>query len=150
MAENLLQRVDAPAVERELAVDMVRRGLMVAPVLIGVATAIWGIHGGISAAFAMVLALTNLLVAALLLEWAARISLIAIAAVALGGYLLRLVVLTVAVFAVRHQGWVSWIPLALTLAVTHLGLLIWETRHVSATLAYPGLKPRIPNAQKGG
>ena len=32
-------------------------------------------------------------------------------------------------------------PLGLTLIVTHLGLLIWETRHVSASLAYPGLKP---------
>ena len=26
--------------------------------------------------------------------------------------------------------------------ITHLGLLFWETRYVSATLAYPGLKPR--------
>ena len=31
--------------------------------------------------------------------------------------------------------------LGVTLIVTHLGLLIWETRHVSASLAYPGLKP---------
>jgi len=35
------------------------------------------------------------------------------------------------------------VPLALTIGVTHLGLLIWETRYVSASLAYPGLKPRI-------
>jgi hypothetical protein len=34
------------------------------------------------------------------------------------------------------------VPLALTILVTHLGLLAWETRYVSATLAYPGLKPR--------
>ena len=32
--------------------------------------------------------------------------------------------------------------------VTHLGLLFWETRYVSVTLAYPGLKPR-PQAQAG-
>ena len=25
--------------------------------------------------------------------------------------------------------------------VTHLGLLFWETRYVSASLAFPGLKP---------
>ncbi len=48
--------------------------------------------------------------------------------------------------AICHQPWVSWIPLAFTLVITHLGLLIWETRYVSASLAYPGLKPR---AQKG-
>ena len=31
--------------------------------------------------------------------------------------------------------------LVLTVAVAHLGLLIWETRHVSLTLGDPGLKP---------
>ncbi|HEY2430802.1 MAG TPA: ATP synthase subunit I [Acidimicrobiales bacterium] len=149
MTEDLLQRVDAPAVERQLAMDMARRGLLVAPVLIAVATAVWGIHGGLSAAFAVALALGNLLLAAVLVSWAARISLLAMAAVALGGYLARLVLLTAVVFAVRHQPWVSWIPLALTLLVTHLGLLLWETRYVSASLAYPGLKPNAPHAQKG-
>ena len=29
------------------------------------------------------------------------------------------------------------------LIVTHLGLLFWETRFVSATLAFPGLKPSL-------
>jgi F0F1-type ATP synthase assembly protein I len=62
------------------------------------------------------------------------------------GYSVRLVLLTVVIFASRHQAWVSWIPLAFTLVITHLGLLIWETRHVSASLAFPALKPR---AQKG-
>jgi hypothetical protein len=140
---DLLQRVDGPPVERQLAFDMARRGVIVAPVLIAVASAIWGVHGGISAAFGVGLALVNLILAALIASWAARISLMALATAALGGYLLRLCLLTVAVLAVRHQSWVSWIPLALTLLVTHLGLLLWETRYVSATLAYPGLKPRI-------
>jgi hypothetical protein len=149
VTEDLLQRVDAPAVERQLAMDMARRGLLVAPVLIAVATAVWGIHGGLSAAFAVALAIGNLLLAAVLVSWAARISLLAMAAVALGGYLARLVLLTAVVFAVRHQPWVSWIPLAFTLLVTHLGLLLWETRYVSASLAYPGLKPNAPHAQKG-
>ena len=31
--------------------------------------------------------------------------------------------------------------LVLTIAVVHLALLTWETRHVSLTLAAPGLKP---------
>jgi hypothetical protein len=50
--------------------------------------------------------------------------------------------LTVAVLAITGQSWFSPIPLCATLVLTHLGLLIWETRYVSATLAYPGLKPR--------
>jgi hypothetical protein len=137
---------EAPAVEREVAFDMAKRGIVVAPVLIAVASAIWGVDGGISCAFAIVLAVGNLLLAAALLSWAARISLVAMAAAALGGYIVRLGILTAVVFAVRHQSWVSWIPLALTLMITHLGLLLWETRFVSASLAYPGLKPR---PQKG-
>ena len=31
--------------------------------------------------------------------------------------------------------------LGVTILVTQLGLLWWETRHVSLSLAYPGLKP---------
>jgi hypothetical protein len=49
---------------------------------------------------------------------------------------------TIAVLAVIHQSWVAVVPLAFTIMITHLGLLFWETRYVSATLAYPGLKPR--------
>ena len=31
--------------------------------------------------------------------------------------------------------------LAILILVTHLGLLFWELRYVSASLAFPGLKP---------
>ena len=42
---------------------------------------------------------------------------------------------------VRDQPWVADVPLGVTLVVTHLGLLFWETKFVSASLAFPGLKP---------
>jgi len=35
---------------------------------------------------------------------------------------------------------------AAVLLVTYLGLLFWETRYVSASLAFPGLKPRTKGA----
>jgi len=144
MTEDLLQRVDAPPVERQLAFDLARRGLMVAPVLIAVAAAIWGLHGALSAAYAIGLVLVNFLLAAFLLSWAARVSLVMMAVAALGGYIVRLALLTAAVLAVKDQAWVSMVPLALTLMVTHLGLLWWETWYVSASLAYPGLRPPGP------
>ena len=50
-------------------------------------------------------------------------------------------ILTAAVVPVRNMDWFEIAPFALTLIVTHLGLLIWETKFVSATLAHPGLKP---------
>jgi hypothetical protein len=140
---DLRTRVDpGPAVERQVAFDMSRRSLFIVPIAVGVGAAFWGLHGAASAAFGLGLAVANLVLAALILSWAARVSLAALAAGALFGYLLRLGLLTGAVFAIRHQHWVVWVPLAFTLLVTHLALLIWEMRYVSASLAYPGLKPK--------
>ena len=140
--QDLTRPAGGPAVERQVAGDLARHGVMAAPLLIGLSAAIWGLHGALSSAFAIGLVIANFALAAVVLSWAARVSLTALAAAALGGYLLRLVLITVAVLAVRHQTWVSLVPLGLTIIVTHLGLLIWETRYVSATLAFPGLKPR--------
>jgi hypothetical protein len=138
--------VEGPAVERQIAADLARHGLLVSPLLIGVATAIWGLHGGLSAAYAVGLVLANFFLSACLLSWSARISLAALGAAAMFGWLVRLAIITVAVLVVHDQSWVSMVPLALTLGFTHLGLLVWETRYVSASLAFPGLKPR---GQKG-
>ena len=133
-----------PAVEREVVVDMLRRGLPVLPVVILIAGLIWGVDGALSAAFAVGLVLVNFVVAASLLAWSARVALAMVMVAALGGFVLRLGLITVAVLAVKDQPWVDLVPLGLTLVVTHLGLLIWETRHVSMSLAYPGVKPASP------
>jgi hypothetical protein len=130
-----------PAVEAQVAGDMARRMLPAIPAVVLVAGLVWGVDGGISAAFAIVLVLANLALSALLLAWAARINLALLMVAALGGFAMRLVLLTAVVWAVKDQSWVDMVPLGLTLAATHLGLLIWETRHVSASLAYPALKP---------
>jgi hypothetical protein len=130
-----------PAVEAQVAVDMAKRMLPVLPVLVIVAGLIWGPDGAASGAFAVALVLGNLALSAALLGKAARISLALLMAAALGGFVLRLFLLTATVWAVKDQSWVDIPALGFTLIVTHLGLLVWETRHVSASLAYPGLKP---------
>jgi hypothetical protein len=84
----------------------------------------------------------NFVLSAALLSWSARISLSLLMVVALTGFVARLALLTVIVLLVKDQAWVELVPLALTLGVTHLGLLIWESRHVSGSLAFPGVKPR--------
>jgi hypothetical protein len=139
-----LNAVAGPAVERQVAADLARRGLLVAPVLIGLGAAIWGVHGALSVAYGVALVLANFALAAFLMSWGARISLTMLAVAALGGYVVRLGLITVAVLVVIHQSWVSVVPLALTIGFTHLGLLWWETRYISATLAFPGLKPGLP------
>jgi len=128
-------------VERIVVADMARRSLPVAPVLLLVAGIFWGFHGVVSSAYGFTLALANLALSAALLGWAARRSQTVLMAAALGGYLVRLALLTVAVAGVRHSGWVEMVPLGVTILVTHLGLLWWETRHLSISLAFPALKP---------
>jgi len=148
---NLLTtRVEGPAVEQQIAWDMIRRALPVAPVLMALAAVIWGLNGALSSGYAIVVVLANFALSATILTVTARISLAVMMAAVMAGYLVRLVLVTIAVLAVIHQSWVAVVPLALTLMITHLGLLFWETRYVSATLAHPGLKPRGPRPGRPG
>lgn len=130
------------AVEATVALDMVRRSLPALPVVILVAGLVWGLDGAASAAFAIALVVANFALAAALLAGAARISYVMVAIAAMGGFVLRLALITTIVLLVKDQPWVDLVPLGLTLIVTHLGLLIWEARHVSFALAFPGLRPR--------
>jgi len=57
------------------------------------------------------------------------------------GYLGRLALIFVAVYAVKDAGWISLPALGATIIATHLGLLMWELKYVALSLAYPGLKP---------
>jgi hypothetical protein len=141
----MLPATDSPPVERQIARDMVRRALPVAPVIILAAAAGWGTAGALSAGYALGLVLLNFVLAAAILSWAARTSLSLLMMAALGGYLVRLGLITVAVLAISGQSWFAPVPLGATIIITHLGLLLWELRYVSASLAFPGLKPQ----QKG-
>ncbi len=131
----------SPEVERELAFDMLKRGVWLAPVVLLLASMVWGADGATSALLAIALVGVNLVLAALGLSWAAKVSLTAIMAVALGGFAVRMGLVTAVLFAVRDAGWVDLTALGVTVLVTHLGLLFWELRYVSASLAFPGLKP---------
>ena len=134
--------VDAtPPVERQVVTDMVRRSLPVLPVIVVLAGLGWGAAGAASSAYAIGLVLLNFLFSAVLLETAARISLALLMVAALGGFIVRLAMITAAVLLVKDESWMAMVPLSITLIVTHLGLLVWESRHVSASLAFPALKP---------
>lgn len=130
-----------PAPERDIALDMVRRGLPFALAAVALAALVWGLSGAMSVGYGVAIVVANFLLAAVLLTWAARISYGLMMGVALFGYVLRLGLICLAVLAVSDAGWVRPVPLGVTLVVTHLGLLLWELRYVSASLAYPGLRP---------
>jgi hypothetical protein len=134
--------VSAPtAHEHEIARDLVRRMLMISPVVLLVAAVVGGVDGVVSAAIGLVLVAANFLVSARLVSATARHSPGAAMGVVLGGYLVRLGVLFGIVLALSLVPWIDVAVLALTIAVVHLSLLAWETRHVSLTLGAPGLKP---------
>ena len=135
----------APPVERRIATDLARHGLMVAPVIVLVAGLFRGLDGAASAALGLAVLVLNFLAAAISLEWGARRGGNALMAVALGGFLFRMVsILVVILVAQALFGWVDVVVLGVTLFLTHLGLLFWELRSVSFSLAAPGLQRDRP------
>ncbi len=143
-AKVLAGPVAGGAPEVEVANDLVRRGLLVTPLAMLVGLLAAGTDGALSVAFAAALVLVNFRVSAALLAWAARVSLGLVMGVALFGFLVRLALVSGAVWLVRDQWWAHAEALAVSLIVSHLGLLAWEARHVSASLAFPGLQPVRP------
>jgi hypothetical protein len=133
-----------PAPEVTVTKDMVKRGLIVAPLLIAVCGFIWGMNGAYSAAYGIALVLVNFLLAAGIVAWTARISLGLMMGAVLFGYLIRLGLILLAVLLVKDTGWISLPALGATIIVTHLGLLVWEMKYVALSLAHPGLKPTRP------
>ncbi len=141
-----LQRLDGPAPVMEVALDIARRGAIVAPVAIVVGAVIWGTAGAASVAYGLAIVLANFVLAAALLAWGGRISFAAMGGAAMFGFLIRLGLIFLAVLLVRNAGWIDMLALGLTIIITHLALLFWELRYVSASLAYPGLKPTVRSA----
>jgi hypothetical protein len=130
-----------PATETAIARDLTRRAIWVAPAFLLVGLLGWGLDGLLSSALALVLVAVNFRLGAAIITRAAQISINALYGSVLGGYVARLALMTAVVLVVKAVGLLATVPFAITLLVTHLGLLAWESRHVAMTLAAPGLKP---------
>jgi hypothetical protein len=130
-----------PAVERDIAIDMVKRGVLVAPAVVLVAGLVRGWEGAAGAAIALVVVFANFLAAAYIVSWAATISTKAAGIAATIGYVVRLVVILLALWLFHSVSWIDFKTLGITLVVAHLGLLTWEAKHISMSLAAPGLRP---------
>lgn len=143
-SEPMLTRLDGPATEVTISKDIIKRGLIVAPLLVALCGVIWGIDGVWSSMYAIAIVLVNFALAAGLVASTARISLGLMMGAVLFGYLIRLGLIFLAVFLVRDAAWISLPALGATIIVTHLGLLLWELKFVAISLAHPGLKPARP------
>ena len=129
------------APERRVAGDIARRGLLAGPPLVLFCALGWGLDGLWSALLALGLVLMNFFAGAAIIGLCARISPSVLMAGVLGGYFLRLGIITAVVVPIRNAEWFDAVPFAIVLLVLHIGLLIWELRHVAASLAHPGLHP---------
>jgi hypothetical protein len=138
---SYVTRLEGPAPERDVARDLVKKALIATPVFVAICWAIWGASGAASAVYGIAIVCVNFLLSAALITWTARVNLGLMMGAVLFGYIGRLALIFAAVLLVRDLSWVALVPLGLTLIVTHLGLLFWELRYVSASLAFPGLKP---------
>ena len=141
----MVTQLDGEPVEIQVTTDMVKRGLLVAPILIAICAVIWGANGAWSAAYAIALVLVNFLLSAFLISYTAKISLGLMMGATLFGYLIRLGLIMLAVLLVKDASWISLPALGATIIVTHLGLLLWELKYVAISLAHPGLKPARPS-----
>ena len=54
---------------------------------------------------------------------------------------MRLAVIVLALWVFHGASWIDFPVLGVTLVVAHLGLLTWEAKHVTMSLAAPGLRP---------
>lgn len=122
--------------------DMVVRGLLVLPAVLLIGFLFGGTKALVSIFVGMVAILINFKLSGYILIWASKSSLSLIASMVVGGFLIRLAMIAALMWSVRNANQISLTLLGIVLIVTHLGLVFWEMRYVSLTVAYPGLKPR--------
>ena len=140
--------VEPVAPESDIARHLARRAVLVAPLFLVGGLIGWGPTGLFSAALGLVLVAVNFRLGAAIITRATQISINALYGAVLGGYVARLGLMTAVVLVVKAGGWLATVPFAITLLVTHLGLLVWESRHVALTLAAPGRRPANLNRQE--
>ena len=133
---------DPSGIESRIARDLGRHALLAAPVAVTIGAIVAGVAGALGVGLALVVVVANFLVSAALLDHAARISPNLLMGAALGGFILRLAVVFGIALAVQQVDAIDLSVFVVTVLVAHLGLLFWETRSISLSLASPGLKPR--------
>jgi hypothetical protein len=141
MSASTVLTPDTTAPEADIARDLIRRMAWVAPLFVLGGLVGWGVDGLLSTLVALGLVAANFAAAAVLLGWGAGNGPTALLIAVLGGYLVRLGAVLLVLWGLQDLDWVEMVPLGVTLLATHLGLLVWETKYVSLSLAFPGLKP---------
>lgn len=128
--------------ERDIARDLVKHGLIVAPFAVGLGALFQGRAGAVGVGAALAIVLFNYLVAGTAQSWAAgKDSPGLLGGTVLVSLISRFVVVIVALSLLRGRSFLDYGTFGIAIVVSHLGLLAWEAKSVQLSLAFPGLKP---------
>ena len=118
--------------------ELVRRVLPFVPLAVIAAFAVGWVAAGSgaawSAAIAVVVVAVNFVAFALSIAWAARISPTMLAIVALGGYLVRLIIFTMVLVGLNTLAWFSPVAFVCALMPAVIALLVYEAKMLSGRL----------------
>jgi hypothetical protein len=131
------------AYERDIALDLARRGLIVAPFAMGFGALLRGWGGVVGVGLGLAVVIVNYFVAGALQSWAAtKGSPGLLGGTVLASLIWRFVVVCAALALLRNRSFLDFPTFGIAIVVSHLGLLAWEAKSVRLSLAYPGLTPR--------
>ena len=100
----------------------------------GVAALIGGIDAGWSAAIAIGIVYVNFVANAWSIAWAVSVSPTLVSIVALGGYVVRLIIYTVALVLLNQLSWFSPVAFVLALVPAVIALLVYEAKLLSGRM----------------
>lgn len=95
---------------------------------------IGGADAGWSAAIAIAIVYVNFVANAWSLAWAASVSTTLVSIVALGGYVVRLIVYTIALVLLNQLSWFSPVAFVLALVPAVIALLVYEAKLLSGRM----------------
>lgn len=123
-----------PEPERELIRRVSPFALPAAVLAFAIGWLFGGAAAGWSAVIAIAIVYLNFVASALSLAWAAGTSPTLVAIVGVGGYVVRLMVYTIALVLLNRLSWFSPVAFALALMPTIIALLIYEARAFSGRM----------------
>ena len=124
----------APEPERALIRRVSPFAVPAAIVAFVVAALFGGAPAGWSAAIAIAIVYANFVANALSIAWAATVSPTLVSIVALGGYVVRLVIYTIALVLLNQLDWFSPVAFALALVPAVVALLVFEAKAMTGPM----------------
>jgi hypothetical protein len=135
-------RVLGPEVERQITRDLIKRSAITFPLFVLFGALGWGLHGVYSVVAATAIVVVNFFLAGAILTWASHKSVSFFAGAFFASFLFRLGLIFAILLFLRDQSWVEMVPLGISLIVQYVVVLVWESSYISASLAFPALKPK--------